>query len=60
MPSLAGADVRARDLAATLDAALSKLNSTEDRAVARLLITPARRSEVRVGDTMGVEVDVIE
>ncbi len=57
MPSLAGADVRARYLAATLDAALSKLNSTEDRAVARIMIANARRSALWLADMLAPGAD---
>lgn len=55
MPSLAGADVRARYLAATLDAALSKLNSNEDSALVRVMIANARRSALRLADTLAPE-----
>ncbi len=57
MPSLAGADVRARYLAATLDAALSKLNSTEDRAVARIMIADARRSALHLAEMLAPVAD---
>ncbi len=59
MPSLAGADVRARYLAATLDAALSRLNSTEDRAVARIMIANARRSALRLADMLAPDADEV-